>query len=87
MRPAVFWCEDCHAFTLWFSPEEAAELVCKCSRTLYVWIEEGKVHAHRLPGRQWIVCWCSVCGERARNANSCKNRLVQCRKTLQEVEV
>jgi hypothetical protein len=88
MRAVVFWCQDCQAFALWFSPEEAAALLHKSVRTLYIWIDEGKVHARRLPGLQWMVCWCSICAERSRNsANGCENRLMKCRRTLQEVEV
>lgn len=86
MGAMIFWCDDCQAFTLWFSPEESSELVCKSLRTLYIWIEDAKVHAQRLPGLQWIMCWCSICGERGRNAaNNCETRLAACRRKLQEV--
>jgi hypothetical protein len=70
LDPCTFWCDDCHEMTTWIPPSEVARLTRKSTKTIYEWIEEGKVHARRLPSNHWLVCWCSVCGERTRNPSS-----------------
>lgn len=84
MRPREFPCEACADVTPWLRASEAARKAGVSRRTIYNWIEREKIHTRNLPGGVWLVCWCSVCGERegAQVGRGCPRRfLCKIRKT------
>ena len=43
-RPIRAWCAECEAVVQMVTPDEAANLAGVTARTVYRWIEQGKVH-------------------------------------------
>jgi excisionase family DNA binding protein len=49
------WCERCLAEVQMISPDEAAALMNMSSRSIYQWIEAGRIHFQEDPGAL-LVC-------------------------------
>lgn len=50
------WCPLCRDFSALVKVHRAARLVDMHSRTIYRYIEEGKIHAVKVGGRSYRVC-------------------------------
>jgi excisionase family DNA binding protein len=54
---AVFaWCGQCAAEVRMCTPEEAATLARVSTRTIYRWVEAGKVHFTETVGGPLLIC-------------------------------
>lgn len=63
MRPTTFWCTECGAETIWALADQLAAILGVCPRTVYHWLEKGRVHSRRLAKSGLrLYCLCSVCG-------------------------
>ena len=45
-KARVSWCERCLAEVQMISPDEAAALMNVSSRSIYQWLEAGRIHFH-----------------------------------------
>ena len=70
MRPTRFWCAECGAETVWMLADQLATILGVCHRTIYYWLERGRVHNRKLTSAGLrLFCLCSVCGQRERGCN------------------
>jgi hypothetical protein len=61
LTPAIqAWCADCAASADMVSPDAAASLAGFSSRTIYRWIEMGKLHFMETPSGALYVCHRSI---------------------------
>jgi excisionase family DNA binding protein len=61
LGPAVqAWCAACQARVEMLTPDQAAELAQVSSRTIYRWIETGKLHFTETPKGMLYVCRKSI---------------------------
>ena len=54
--PKRVWCLACEAEVEMVTPEHAAGAAGVSSRTIYSWIEEGRLHFREEPGGPVLVC-------------------------------
>jgi len=50
------WCAECHTQTQMLIPEEAAAIAAVTPRTIYRWVEDGKLHFTELPDGRLLIC-------------------------------
>lgn len=50
------WCPRCETYTEWISFQRAARIAGVSLRTIYNYIEEGKIHAPKIAGATRRVC-------------------------------
>jgi hypothetical protein len=55
-QAALVWCAACRAQTLMLNPEEAAAIAAVTPRTIYRWVEAGKLHFTESPEGKLLVC-------------------------------
>jgi hypothetical protein len=55
-RLAPAWCEACGAEAELVSPEVAAAVADVSARTVYGWVEVGRVHFVETPERALLIC-------------------------------
>jgi excisionase family DNA binding protein len=58
-------CPDCGAPSEMLTPESAAEMAGVSPRTVYRWVETGRVHFTERPDGRLFVCLTSLHGARA----------------------
>lgn len=63
--PALMWCPSCRREVEMVTPEQAARIAGASSRTIYHWIELGKVHFGELTEGLLIICRDSLESENA----------------------
>ncbi len=66
--PASSWCPDCAEQVHMMRPDEAAFIAAITPRTVYQWIEAGKVHFAEEPGGLVRVCLNSLPGSETARA-------------------
>jgi hypothetical protein len=59
---ALAWCLECGRQTAVVSPEVAARIAGVSARTIYRWVEGGKVHFAETPAGSLLVCIKSLPG-------------------------
>ena len=59
-KPMAAWCPGCARESAMDTPEAAARLVGINLRTMYQWIEAGKVHFSEVPGKDLLICLASL---------------------------
>ena len=62
------WCKECAAQVRMIMPEQAAGLACVSQRTIYRWVEAGKIHFIETPEGGLLVCLQSLGGVSAKSA-------------------
>jgi hypothetical protein len=55
-RPILMWCPSCRREVEMVTPEQAAKIAGASSRTIYHWIEMGKVHFGELTESLLVIC-------------------------------
>ena len=55
-QAAPAWCAACRAQTQMLNPEEAAAIAAVTPRTIYRWVEAGKLHFTESPEGKLLVC-------------------------------
>jgi len=55
-RAASAWCAECRAQTQMLKPEEAAAVAAITPRTIYRWVEAGKLHFTESSDGWLLVC-------------------------------
>ena len=55
-RPIDAWCARCAAQVRMVTPEEAANFASVTSRTIYRWLEDGRLHFLEEPGGELFIC-------------------------------
>ena len=55
-RAAPVWCDGCGAEVEMVAPEVAARLSDVSARTVYGWVEAGRLHFAETPDRALLVC-------------------------------
>ena len=55
-RSAIAWCTACAAEVRMATPEEAATLTGISRRTIYRWLEAGRMHFSEQPGEPLLIC-------------------------------
>ena len=53
---ASAWCAACRAKTQMLNPEEAAAIAAVTPRTIYRWVEAGKLHFTESPDGGLLIC-------------------------------
>ena len=53
---APAWCDACRAQTQMLNPEEAAAIAAVTPRTIYRWVESGKLHFTESPDGALLIC-------------------------------
>ena len=75
---ALAWCEACSSSVPWITPEEAAVLANVSTRTVYRWVEAGRLHFIETARRAILICPNSLSRardkERAAMAHSARNK-------------
>lgn len=64
-REMFAWCAQCAAQTPMLRPEEAAAAAQVSPRTIYRWIEAGKLHFTEAPDGLLFVCLNSLASNRS----------------------
>ena len=64
-RPLRTWCPECKAETEIVTPDEAAILIGVSSRTIYYWVEKGRLHFTEVPEGLLRICLNSLLKLRA----------------------
>ncbi len=54
------WCDACADNTRMLSPEAMAKLKGVSTRTIYQWMEAGRLHFRELPDRTMMICFASL---------------------------
>ena len=57
------WCAVCAALLKAVTPAEAAVLACVSTRTIYRWVEAGKLHFTETPDGTLWICFNSLLSE------------------------
>lgn len=55
-RSRVAWCKGCGAGAMLLTAEEAAAAAGVTPRTIYRWVEAGKVHFSETPQGETLIC-------------------------------
>jgi hypothetical protein len=55
-NPTLAWCSACAAEARMVSPDRAATIACTNPRTIYRWVEAGKVHSTETVDRATLIC-------------------------------
>jgi excisionase family DNA binding protein len=50
------WCQDCASVANFISPKEAASAVGVTTRTIYQWLEAGKLHFSETREGETLIC-------------------------------
>lgn len=50
------WCENCARNVPMISTERAAIIACQSTRTIYRWVEAGRLHFMEKPEGQLLIC-------------------------------
>jgi excisionase family DNA binding protein len=50
------WCENCNRATKLLNIKEACALMTVCRRTIYNWIENGRLHLYKNAGDRTLIC-------------------------------
>ena len=58
----IAWCHECDARVQFLSPEEAAVEAQVSLRTIYRWVESGKVHFTETADARLYICLASLAG-------------------------
>ena len=61
---ALAWCAACRAQTRRLRPEEAAAIAAVTPRTIYRWVEAGKLHFTESPDGGLLICLDSLTSNR-----------------------
>lgn len=54
------WCGQCPNQSLMLTPEEAARLMKVTARTIYRWVETGRVHFQEMDAGSLLICLASL---------------------------
>lgn len=61
---ASAWCAACRAQTQMLKPEEASAIAAVTPRTIYRWVEAGKLHFTESPDGWLLICLDSLINNR-----------------------
>lgn len=56
----TFCCAQCPGRAAMFTPEEAASLASVSQRTIYRWVEDGRLHFSETPDGGLLICQASL---------------------------
>jgi len=59
-RATRMWCPVCAEELEMLKPDEAAVVADVNTRTIYAWIEAGRIHHAELPGGEVMICPCQL---------------------------
>jgi hypothetical protein len=77
VRPTEFWCAECRANSFWVIAQQLARIVGVSRRTIYRWLERGRVHNRQLPSGVRLLCVCGACGQRGRGScDGCETKIL-----------
>ena len=59
-KSANIWCDDCSSLVKMISVDKAAALAEQTERTIYGWVESGRLHFFETPEVRLLICLNSI---------------------------